>query len=1021
MRKESILVILERAVGGAANRYTVAALASALVLSIAAQGAINSIITESLAERRVGIPASPDKLYSPTMLASDFRSAWGTGDSVPRSHIAISEWLAIGRKSSAPCADRPDAFNFYGPVGELNLKFLASYFWLGMARTALLFGFLAAAMVGISGRTGTRFGMRNSVVLFLGATIGILKFAAPIHLAKGLLNADCQDAVSTQSVSSLARVLDFALPIANVLEIFAILWLSYALLEDIWRYGTRSPKRGQMLWETLKLFWPQLLFVIIAWVALNTDQSLDAIRRWPTDWMAPLIAFVSATIFYLTLSLWGHGRLRQSAPLATQDSPGVAPLQFSSDIILAITVSTLFLAIGIAMLRAAIPMAYVNYGSPWGTVALPAAFSFVGIPLAMLILPWWQARFPRRRESDRIVLIAIILVLAVAVVCLRTFMVRLPQIVGAVALVFLFLSSLALFVWGILQAIHRSGKHAVPGPRRLLFRLVLASLTVTFLWSTFRDHSLLEPADSASEADPMLYEDYVKRWVKNCLDHCKRDSNNRIPLVFVSASGGGIRSAFWTASVLHRIVTESASIGLANIFVISGASGGSLGALAFVASQEGPQPAAAPNPFVRIFRDDYLAPVLSWLFFAEIPGLFIPGARPVFKRDVAFEEALVESWREICKEDREKCGISQEFTALWKRRTDLPLVIANAVESGAAKRINISILKGGGGGRALSVLARTIIVYNRLVDEKTRLRENTVTVETLARSLPTISEEKSFAAASKDLLVALGKCKPNWTPDCDNNLNQILRSLRGGLEKQLQDFDLSPNTARGGPFTFVPAKEQVLKSWESYNNPDIFVNTEDFFSYWSRDISVVRAAHFSARFPYVSPSGAVKPSKGSLRLIVDGGYFDNSGAQANLELFRAQGGTQLRCNSANWRQDGCGTGATLFVPYYVQIDNDYDQSYLLSRELPDPNEVSIPVRTVLKTMDYNAQSAKDQARFQFGSNYCNISMPRSALKAPLGWVLSQASIEAMDRQSRDVIQEATKDKCPFLNVPPVPD
>jgi hypothetical protein len=60
------------------------------------------------------------------------------------------------------------------------------------------------------------------------------------------------------------------------------------------------------------------------------------------------------------------------------------------------------------------------------------------------------------------------------------------------------------------------------------------------------------------------------------------------------------------------------------------------------------------------------------------------------------------------------------------------------------------------------------------------------------------------------------------------------------------------------------------------------------------DISLIAAAHDSARFPVVSPAGAVRGADGEIATkLVDGGYFDNYGASTLFDLALALKGVGL--------------------------------------------------------------------------------------------------------------------------------
>ena len=71
---------------------------------------------------------------------------------------------------------------------------------------------------------------------------------------------------------------------------------------------------------------------------------------------------------------------------------------------------------------------------------------------------------------------------------------------------------------------------------------------------------------------------YFTEWIKT---KQKDSSQSTLPVYFVLADGGASRSAYWTASVLSRIEEATSGEFSKNIFCLSGASGGSLGNVAF--------------------------------------------------------------------------------------------------------------------------------------------------------------------------------------------------------------------------------------------------------------------------------------------------------------------------------------------------------------------------------------------------------------------------------------------------------
>ena len=105
-------------------------------------------------------------------------------------------------------------------------------------------------------------------------------------------------------------------------------------------------------------------------------------------------------------------------------------------------------------------------------------------------------------------------------------------------------------------------------------------------------------------------------WKRECLTE---GAPAAVPMIFVAASGGGVRAAYWTALALTNIerqIREAAiyPTGCSPIIAISGASGGSLGAAVYTADR------LADAPDVEIsdrLGSDLLAPVVASLVFTD--------------------------------------------------------------------------------------------------------------------------------------------------------------------------------------------------------------------------------------------------------------------------------------------------------------------------------------------------------------------------------------------------------------------
>lgn len=195
-----------------------------------------------------------------------------------------------------------------------------------------------------------------------------------------------------------------------------------------------------------------------------------------------------------------------------------------------------------------------------------------------------------------------------------------------------------------------------------------------------------------------------------------------------------------------------------------------------------------------------------------------------------------------------------------------------------------------------------------------------------------------------------------------------------------------------------------------------------FSALTDNEIAATTAATNSARFPVISPPGTILGSTGTATdQIVDGGLFENSGAQTLLELY-----AYITAQSA---------GRPLDIGV-LQITSDPDQpdpagkcgsppvtaGAGISRFLPDllsSPETLLATRSARGTAEVEALQARVQADYHTAhpekpagdAPYFAIRLSRKDAPtfAPLGWQLSRAAV--------NTIQDAWKSDCnaPDLN------
>ena len=173
------------------------------------------------------------------------------------------------------------------------------------------------------------------------------------------------------------------------------------------------------------------------------------------------------------------------------------------------------------------------------------------------------------------------------------------------------------------------------------------------------------------------------------------------PVFIVATEGGGLRAAYWTAAVLGRLQDRWRGDDRFSdhVFAISGVSGGSLGAAAFVSlvARGGPNNAVQAHCRASyekaadcLLGDDFLAPTLSFLMFPDAIQRFWPVPYASNDRARALELAWESSWRDVMGND----AFANPFPDLWSGaespRTDVPSLLLNGTVVEDGRRFIVS-------------------------------------------------------------------------------------------------------------------------------------------------------------------------------------------------------------------------------------------------------------------------------------------------------------------------------------------
>ena len=240
---------------------------------------------------------------------------------------------------------------------------------------------------------------------------------------------------------------------------------------------------------------------------------------------------------------------------------------------------------------------------------------------------------------------------------------------------------------------------------RVPLLVFLAAIAILFELFTSNDNHLVRlypdmnsdvnPDWQAVDPRPPLeqsYRDYV----------AARARGDDEPIFAVSAEGGGIRAAAWTAMVLTNIELASEGNFSRSIIAGSGVSGGSLGLALFAAMVKAEREGLLdrklfPEVATSFFESDFLAPTVEAMLFTESTQAFFPTSIFV-DRGQRLEMSWERAWRramrryakaDACaskggKENPELCdAFARPWQNLWNGSPAPPLFLnATIVESG---------------------------------------------------------------------------------------------------------------------------------------------------------------------------------------------------------------------------------------------------------------------------------------------------------------------------------------------------
>lgn len=445
------------------------------------------------------------------------------------------------------------------------------------------------------------------------------------------------------------------------------------------------------------------------------------------------------------------------------------------------------------------------------------------------------------------------------------------------------------------------------GKRLLRIPILTLLLLLAILFSFVNDnHAVrtLDTADAFQDRRPDLRQ-ALAAW----LDHVEAQNPGAKthPLFVVAADGGGIRAAYWTATVLGHLQDQNPRFA-DHLFAVSGVSGGSLGAAVFTTLvAEARRENAGEGRFVcdlgsrrdkpkerfrlcaqAILAQDFLSPVVAGILYPDLVQRIWPDGIAHLDRARALERSWELAWTQTLKNLR----FGSAFDDLWEHSPGwVPALYLNSTSVETGRRVIVSSVR-----------------------------------------------------------------------------------LNGG------------------------------------NDRPAFHDAEDGVVWIGQSLPLSAAVHLSARFTYVSPAASIytkDDSTGDERLkghLVDGGYFENSGATTAYELLDEINRINQSCELDAHRR------AVLqrVKPFVILISNDQRGAWIYDGKVPDDPlrvlpEVRSPVEALINARSARGTWAQTHLRAVMDNDVHRGSSVHFALcpgevEIPLGWTLSDLTEQEMDDQ-----------------------
>ncbi|MGR6431029.1 patatin-like phospholipase family protein [Rhizobium sp. PAMB 3174] len=441
-----------------------------------------------------------------------------------------------------------------------------------------------------------------------------------------------------------------------------------------------------------EFLWPCTLTLIglLAPILLG-DAVFEVLRSAAEDLDLSVARVVFAGFTYVLLGIATYQLLQstmeavKSQPQknrpANGTEPDLPPLWI--DLVFSVASTLPLVGIALAISKASASPEFKSYGNPIGALMSLERYAWclaAGLAFSIFLL----SRSGRVKHVFEPVPAAIVALLSIYFFIPR---VQFPSFVSAISVFSTWLACIAVLSTYLSRLRRRSG---VP----CLSVLVIFGLLFTTLgWN--RNHEITGVGSRPLSKHPLVESAFLE-WLDKRPD-LNDYSDRPYPVFVVTAEGGGLYAAYFTAAVLATLQDICPRFG-AHTFAISGVSGGSLGAAIYASlASEATAPLGEcdfktekrqelKERATKILGQEILTPLLAGTFFYDFFSSALPFSIPALDRGKVFDRSIESLWSK-----QPSAGIlSLPMHQAWRPDGMAPALILNTYDLTTYGPISVS-------------------------------------------------------------------------------------------------------------------------------------------------------------------------------------------------------------------------------------------------------------------------------------------------------------------------------------------